>query len=95
VQLRFCDRCQAIKGFIDDEEFRRLRILLERAQRNVARHGRGRKNLPDDWHLVYYRPVCEEYTRLTGVPEDNWINVLHHWDKSLSTRAGDDPADAT
>ena len=95
MQLRFCERCQATKGFIDDEEFSRLRTLIERAQRNAGRFRRGQKDLPDDWHLVFYRPVCEEYTRLTGVPETNWVNVLHHWDKSLNGGASLDPGQRT
>jgi hypothetical protein len=95
VQLRFCERCQAIKGFIDDEEFGRLRTLLHQAQRQAGRYRRGQDDLPDDWHLVFYRPVCEEYTRLTGVPEANWINVLHHWDKSLSKGAGEGSSQST
>jgi hypothetical protein len=90
VQLRFCERCQANKDFIDDEEFARLRILLQRAQRNAGRYRRGRKELPEDWHLVFYQPVCEEYARLTGVPENNWINVLHHWDRSLGKTPEED-----
>jgi hypothetical protein len=90
VQLRFCERCQGIKGFVDDEEFGRLRVLLQRARRHAIRYRRGRANLPDDWHLVFYRPVCEEYTRLTGVPEENWISVIHHWDRSLSAGPEED-----
>ena len=84
MQLRFCERCQATKGFVDDEGFARLRVLLQRARRNAGRYRRGRSELAANWHLVFYRPVCEEYTRITGVPETNWINVTHHWDKALS-----------
>jgi hypothetical protein len=46
VELRFCERGQGIKGFIDDAEFGRLRILLQRAQRNAIRYRRGRGQLP-------------------------------------------------
>jgi hypothetical protein len=95
VQLRYCEQCQAVKGFFDDEEFARLRLLMNRAQRTASRAGRGRPNLPPEWVADHYRPVCEEYTRLTGVPETNWVNVLHHWDKTLSRKAAKDPGDAT
>jgi hypothetical protein len=84
VQLRFCERCQATKGFVDDEEFARLRLLMQRAQRNAGRYRRGRSDLPDNWYVEFYRPVCEEYARITGVPETNWVNVIHHWDKALT-----------
>ena len=37
---------------------------------------------------MFYRLVCEEYMRLTGIPEDNWINVIRHWDKTLRKDEG-------
>jgi hypothetical protein len=71
MERRPCHICHVEGAVLGTDDYRRLRSMFDRAQRDTR--GRGEAALE-----AALRPLYREYETITGDPETNWVPIIVH-----------------
>ena len=80
MRVQYCWRCRADVPMLDDDEFAPLQKLYHEIVRSKKRL-REAVGVPVPGEPAFaaaFRPVLDEYNRITGFGETNHLAVLHH-----------------
>jgi hypothetical protein len=79
MKVMFCWRCNAEMPMLDEVEYQQVSDAYGRCMEMAKRsQGQNKEALADVKLAEIFKPVCETYAKLPGVPIDNANAVMHH-----------------
>jgi len=79
VRMLWCWRCKCEMPMLDEEEYSQIAPLYTESMK-ATKEFRKRWNIPFEGISISerFRPVRDEYERLTGMKETNENAIMHH-----------------
>jgi hypothetical protein len=71
MERRFCHVCQVEGAVLSPADYRRLRLMFDRVQRQTR--GRGETTFE-----AALEPLFREYRAITGEEDATWVHIVVH-----------------
>ncbi|AEV68698.1 hypothetical protein ABCY62_02610 [Acetivibrio clariflavus] len=79
MKIMWCWRCRQEVGMLDEEEYKRIHtIYIECAEKVKTFRKNTGSSLENTPLNDFFKPVCEEYEKITGFSGFNHNAIMHH-----------------